>query len=90
MSGRPRVEIPAGLEAQRELGADWGAWLDRLPALTGSVLDDWDLTVDGAPRHGYCSLVLPVRAVAYFGIEKSSVISDRLRRRPPAHRAAGD
>lgn len=62
MSGRPRVEIPAGLEAQRELGADWGAWLDRLPALTGSLLDDWDLTVDGASRHGYCSLVLPVRA----------------------------
>ncbi|MEZ5093012.1 aminoglycoside phosphotransferase family protein [Nocardioides sp.] len=60
MSGRSRVEIPAGLEARRALGAPWGAWLDRLPGLVEGLQEDWELTIEGAPRHGYCSLVLPV------------------------------
>ncbi len=53
--------IPPGLDSQRSLGPDWAAWLDRLPALAGSVLADWELTTDGASLHGFCSLVLPVR-----------------------------
>lgn len=36
-------------------------WLARLPALAQSVLDRWDLTIDGTPMHGACALVLPVR-----------------------------
>jgi streptomycin 6-kinase len=36
-------------------------WLARLPALAGSLMDRWDLTLDGAPMHGACALVLPVR-----------------------------
>jgi streptomycin 6-kinase len=36
-------------------------WLARLPALAESCLANWELTVDGAPMHGACALVLPVR-----------------------------
>lgn len=36
-------------------------WLARLPALARSVLDRWDLAVDGDAMHGACALVLPVR-----------------------------
>jgi streptomycin 6-kinase len=53
--------IPPGLDSQRWLGPDWEAWLDRLPALAESVVSDWELTLDGEPMHGFCSLVLPVR-----------------------------
>jgi streptomycin 6-kinase len=54
------VTIPSGLLAQRELGKDWSDWLDRLPRLTGELLDDWHLTPQGESLHGYCSLVVPV------------------------------
>jgi streptomycin 6-kinase len=39
-------------------GADW---LDTLPGLVGELLDRWTLRHDGAARHGYAALVLPVR-----------------------------
>jgi streptomycin 6-kinase len=42
------------------LGPSWVDWLERLPALTSGFLDAWELTVDGAAMHGFCSLVLPV------------------------------
>ncbi|MCY4725823.1 phosphotransferase [Nocardioides sp. STR2] len=54
------VTIPPALLAQRALGDDWGRWLDRLPRLAVDLLDEWRLTLVGAPRHGFCSLVLPV------------------------------
>jgi streptomycin 6-kinase len=54
-------EIPAGLLEQAELGPSWAGWLDRLPALFASVVKDWELVYDGPPRHGFCSLVAPVR-----------------------------
>ena len=61
MPTRMPIRLPAGLDEQRELGPDWGRWLDRLPRLFGDVLDDWDLTRDGADLwHGFCSLVAPV------------------------------
>ncbi|PWN01698.1 aminoglycoside resistance protein [Nocardioides silvaticus] len=53
--------IPPGLDRQRSLGPDWEAWLDRLPALVDAVVGEWELTLDGAAMHGFCSLVLPVR-----------------------------
>lgn len=56
----PGVPIPAGLASRRVLGAEWGGWLDRLPGLVRELLADWELTVAGAARHGWCSLVLPV------------------------------
>lgn len=52
--------VPAGLAAQGALGADWQDWLDRLPRLRDDLLEDWGLRPDGSPRHGYCSLVVPV------------------------------
>lgn len=58
------VQVPSGLDAQRRLGPDWAGWLDRLPGLAATVLEEWELTLDGDPRHGHCSLVLPVRTSA--------------------------
>ncbi len=60
----PSFDIPPGLAARAELGEPWVSWLDRLPAVTRSVLEEWDLTVDGAATHGFCSLVVPVRSPA--------------------------
>lgn len=57
-------DIPAGLTAQARLGEPWVSWLDTLPAVTGAVLDEWQLVVDGAAMHGFCSLVVPVRTSA--------------------------
>jgi streptomycin 6-kinase len=54
------IQVPPGLAQQRALGPAWGTWLDRLPALAAAVLDEWELSLDGAPQHGFCSLVLPV------------------------------
>ena len=56
------IALPPGLDKQRGLGPDWGAWLDRLPRVFGDVLDEWGLTRDGEDLwHGFCSLVAPVR-----------------------------
>jgi streptomycin 6-kinase len=55
------IVLPDGLDEQRELGPDWKAWLDRLPRLFSEVVDQWELTRDGADLwHGFCSLVAPV------------------------------
>lgn len=58
------VEVPEGLREQASLGPNWATWLDRLPALTAELLAEWQLTVDGAPMHGFCALVIPVRTPA--------------------------
>ena len=42
-------------------GPDWAPWLESLPALSRSLLADWQLLPDGQDSHGYCSLVQPVR-----------------------------
>ncbi len=55
-----------------ERGPEWAAWVDALPRLVRDVLDEWLLTVDGPPWHGFCALVVPVttadgtQAVAKF------------------------
>lgn len=62
------VSIPDGLvrlvsahvpDPGMPAGADW---LDHLPALASAVLEEWELQLDGPPRHGYSALVLPVRS----------------------------
>ncbi|PVG83436.1 aminoglycoside resistance protein [Nocardioides gansuensis] len=53
--------IPAGLDSQRRLGPEWVDWLESLPRLRAELLEEWQLSPDGEPMHGYCSLVLPVR-----------------------------
>jgi streptomycin 6-kinase len=57
-----RLELPAGVLEMRARGDDWAAWVDRLPAMTQQLLAEWELTVDGAMMHGFCSLVVPVLA----------------------------
>jgi streptomycin 6-kinase len=42
-------------------GPEWATWIDGLPKLVQSQIDEWDLTADGAPTHGYCSIVVPAR-----------------------------
>ncbi len=61
---RVRFVVPSELDAQRSLGADWAAWLDRLPRLAAELVEEWELAPDGDPAHGFCSLVLPVRTPA--------------------------
>ena len=46
-----RPDIPAGLQAQRELGEDWARWLDRLPRTAADLLDDWGLTQVATSLH---------------------------------------
>jgi streptomycin 6-kinase len=45
-------------------GEEGAPWLAALPALAGSLLRRWDLTVDGPLMHGVCALVVPVRRPA--------------------------
>lgn len=54
------VTIPPGLLSRADLGADWAAWLDRLPRKTADLVDEWHLQQTGPSLHGYCSLVVPV------------------------------
>ena len=56
------MDIPDGLDEQRHLGPDWASWLDRLPRLCDDLVADWGLRVEGAPLHGFTSIVVPVRA----------------------------
>jgi streptomycin 6-kinase len=53
--------LPAPVLAMAERGPEWERWVDALPALQRSVLDEWSLEPEGAAQHGYCSLVQPVR-----------------------------
>lgn len=55
------VDIPASLDAVRARGEAQASWLDGLGRLAASVLDEWELTPDGAPVAGTSALVLPVR-----------------------------
>jgi streptomycin 6-kinase len=55
------VRLPDGVLGMAGRDASWADWVDRLPGLADALLADWELTVDGPPMHGYCSLVVPVR-----------------------------
>ncbi|MFE5584854.1 aminoglycoside phosphotransferase family protein [Kitasatospora sp. NPDC056531] len=56
-------EVPPALARSLEelLGAEGRAWVARLPALAGELLDRWELCPDGPAAHGVAGLVLPVR-----------------------------
>jgi len=69
-------DLPSGLLAQGRLGPRWQEWLDRLPALTQDVVADWELSYDGAPLHGYCSLVVPVRTAGVEALLKVTFDGD--------------
>ena len=54
-------DLPPELLGQATIGPAWSAWLDRLPRLLRDLLEEWQLTVDGEPLHGFASAVVPVR-----------------------------
>jgi streptomycin 6-kinase len=55
-----RLELPSDVLDMAKRGEGWAAWVGALPSMAAGLLDEWELTVDGAPMSGYCSLVLPV------------------------------
>ena len=57
----PVIDLPDAVQAMAARGPEWATWVDRLPKLVQSQLDDWNLIPEGAPTHGYCSVVLPAR-----------------------------
>ena len=54
-------DLPPGLLAFAERGEAWASWLAALPRLVRDVAEEWELAFDGAPMHGCCALVVPVR-----------------------------
>ncbi len=57
----PDLATPA-IRAMADRGPSWAAWVDVLPRRVTDLLEGWALRPDGPLRHGYCSVVLPVRA----------------------------
>jgi streptomycin 6-kinase len=55
------IQLPDAVLAMAARGPDWLGWVDALPRLTRSHLEDWGLNPDGEPTHGFASIVLPVR-----------------------------
>jgi streptomycin 6-kinase len=53
-------DLPADLLARAGRDDDVAAWVDRLPRLVRTLVDEWDLTPDGAPARGRTALVVPV------------------------------
>jgi streptomycin 6-kinase len=53
-------------------GAAGRAWIAALPGVVAALCARWDLTVDGAPMHGYQGVVVPVRRGAEPGALKVS------------------
>jgi streptomycin 6-kinase len=56
------IELPAAFRAYAARSESFARFLDVLPRRVGELVDEWRLAPDGAPMHGFCSLVLPVRA----------------------------
>ena len=54
-------ELPVGLLSQAALGPRWVEWLEALPRTVAGLVEEWELSFDGDPCHGFCSLVVPVR-----------------------------
>ena len=55
------ADVPAGLASARDRDPEWARWLDGLPRLATSLLEEWGLSLDDAATHGHTALVLPVR-----------------------------
>ena len=53
--------IPAAVHAMAARGPQWADWVESLPRSVDRALRQWGIRLDGAPTHGHCSLVLPVR-----------------------------
>lgn len=55
------MELPEGVYEMAARGPRWARWVEGLPRLTGELVEEWQLTGEGAAQHGHCSLVLPAR-----------------------------
>lgn len=55
------MRLPGPVLAFAERGPEWARFVDALPRTVEELLDGWRLEPDGAPLHGECALVLPVR-----------------------------
>jgi len=55
------VSVPPQVLEFAARGPEWADWVHRLPRLAASVVDDWDLALDGEPMSGWTALVIPVR-----------------------------
>lgn len=64
------VTLPSGVLAMADRGEAWAAWVARLPALVGELLEEWELRPDGGTAHGHCSLVLPVVSAGEHAVLK--------------------
>jgi streptomycin 6-kinase len=56
----PGLVLPDGVLGMATRNEEWAGWVHGLTALAEGLLEEWQLTMDGLPMHGYCSLVLPV------------------------------
>ena len=52
--------LPPGVLAFAERGPAWAEWVRRLPQLTATILEEWQLAVDGEALSGWTALVVPV------------------------------
>lgn len=57
-------EIPPALLEFGDRDESWVPWLVALPRLVRDVVEEWELSYDGAPMHGFCALVVPVRTAS--------------------------
>lgn len=55
------LALPGTFLAYAARGPEWSDFIDGLPALVSSLVDEWELRVDGTLRHGYAAVVVPVR-----------------------------
>lgn len=54
------VALPPAVLAMAARGPDWAAWVEQVPATVRDLIGEWELRIDGAPMHGFASLVVPV------------------------------
>lgn len=55
------VSVPPQVLEFATRGPEWADWVHGLRRLAASVVDDWDLALDGEPMSGWTALVIPVR-----------------------------
>ncbi|REK71120.1 aminoglycoside resistance protein [Aeromicrobium endophyticum] len=55
-------DLPDELVARASSDEVWAAWLRGVPRTVRDLLDEWQLSPDGAPMHGRTALVVPVRS----------------------------
>lgn len=53
-------ELPSTFLSHAERDEQWAVWIADVPRRTRELLDEWQLTVDGSPMHGFTGLVVPV------------------------------